>query len=331
MMAKKTEDTILDPPVADRQLVGHATLKVQLSALCRSSRLPHALLFAGPSGAGKYAFAENFARAILYQKETRQAKLIDDWICDRSPHPDLHYVTPLEGKKEITVEAIRETCSKVRLKPYFGVAAVVIIDHAESMNTAASNALLMTLEDPPSHAYFVLVTDAPHRLLETIVSRCQIVNFGELSAAEVSRVLQEVIPECAGRDPLIKNLTALCSGSVAALGARAPFAERDVEAIGERAALFGRAAEAVQKIIKQKKVPDAVAIATVLSAEKESVQTVWQAAIQEVRAEMRREGKNAHLADLLLEAIESERLVRERNMSSNLRLSNLAAELATGK
>ncbi|GAB4242416.1 MAG: hypothetical protein Kow00129_00890 [Thermoleophilia bacterium] len=148
----------------------------------------HAYLFTGPSGVGKQEAAFDFAAAICCE----QRGCGSCPVCRRvreGIHPDVEVVSP-DGTF-ITVDQIREINRDVALRPFEARARVILIFEAEAMNEPAANAFLKTLEEPPAHAHFVLVTDHPEQLLETIVSRCQRVPFSQVPAGPLADHLRE--------------------------------------------------------------------------------------------------------------------------------------------
>lgn len=175
-------------------------------------RLPHALLFAGPTGLGKRALAEAFAARLLCD-----APAADGHACGRcepcqwrlaGSHPDLKRVVPAadaasaeeaaeeggagkEGGKaassQILIEQIRDLQASLAVTGHHSARRVAIIDPAEAMNPFTANALLKLLEEPPAGCTFVLVSSSPRRLLPTIRSRCQQWSFGRPDAAALAR------------------------------------------------------------------------------------------------------------------------------------------------
>jgi DNA polymerase III subunit delta' len=158
------------------------------------SRPSHAYLFAGPRGVGKSEAALAFAAGVCCRvggcAECDTCRRIQEAI-----HPDVDIVSP-EGSF-ITVEQIREVNREVALRPFEAAARVTIVLEAESMNKEAANAFLKTLEEPPPHAHFVLVTDAPESLLPTITSRCQRIPFTRTPTPLLAAHLREkfALPE----------------------------------------------------------------------------------------------------------------------------------------
>lgn len=147
----------------------------------QAARLPHALLLTGPHGMGKYAFASALSQRLLCE-----APQDDDRPCTQcrqcelfaaGTHPDYMEVTPAEAGKPITVDQVRELGHYVNLSSQAGGYKLAVISPAETMNTAAANCLLKSLEEPPGGVVLILVTAQPARLPATIRSRCQQLTF----------------------------------------------------------------------------------------------------------------------------------------------------------
>jgi DNA polymerase III delta prime subunit len=137
--------------------------KERLSRIVESGKVPHALLFTGPRGAGKKEAARQFAADLLQMKIHN--------------HPDVHLYSP-EGKAGLhPIESIREISQNVALAPYTGKWRIFIIDEAEKMLPTSSNAILKTLEEPTPNTVIILISHYPDRLLPTILSRCQNIEF----------------------------------------------------------------------------------------------------------------------------------------------------------
>lgn len=168
------------------------------------ARLPHALLLVGPPGSGKRMFAEQLAQRLLCQRAQRGVACGEcpacRWFADGN-HPDMLRLVPAsaedadagdagedaesvgDGKKEkkksdqILIEQVRDMQSLLEVGGHQGGRRVVLIDPAEAMNVHTANALLKSLEEPPTDTLFLLVSHAPGRLLPTIRSRCQVWPF----------------------------------------------------------------------------------------------------------------------------------------------------------
>lgn len=152
----------------------HSELWARLHALRTAGRLPHALLFAGPAGIGKRAFARRLGRMLLCTAGPERAPCGECASCrqyDAATHPDYTVLSPPEPGKSIPVEAVRDFTTRLGLAGQG--AKVALIDTAESMTNSAANSLLKTLEEPPGDAVLLLVSDRSGRLPATVRSRCQ--------------------------------------------------------------------------------------------------------------------------------------------------------------
>ena len=191
MNASDTDVTQAPPGVASQAPTGvasQAPLPWQAASasllLARRDRWPHALLITGPAGIGKRVLSAWLARVLLC--ETPRADRSPCNLCpgchyvSAGQHPDLRIVDTYEQADDevkavewIVVERIRALMQWAELTSHRGGAKVALIDPAERMNTAAANALLKTLEEPPANTHFLLVSHQPGRLPATIISRCQ--------------------------------------------------------------------------------------------------------------------------------------------------------------
>lgn len=142
-----------------------------------SSRMPHALLFSGSAGLGKYDFALRLARFLLCSNPAADACniCVACKLLDHNSHPDLWLLGSEEGM--IKIDQIRELTQELTHTPHQGKRMIGIINQAHLMNNASANALLKTLEEPAAHVIMMLITDKPSFLPATIRSRCQNIIF----------------------------------------------------------------------------------------------------------------------------------------------------------
>jgi DNA polymerase-3 subunit delta' len=148
----------------------------------------HAYLFRGPRGAGKAAAARAFAAEILAAsapdpEDSRRRALLDP-----SPHPDLVWLTP-SGTQHMVGEIREQVIRAAAYRPFEGGKRVFVIETAEAMRDESQNALLKTLEEPPPYVHLILLSSEPEVLLETIVSRCQPIDFAPLPPEAVQEAL----------------------------------------------------------------------------------------------------------------------------------------------
>ncbi len=178
-----------------------------LQASRAQNRLPHALLLTGPQGLGKEIFARLFAQSLLCESPDNNTLPCGECrycqLYQAGNHPDISLVMPLEGKKAISVDQIRQLGQFVILKSQYSGYKVVIISPAETMNINASNSLLKTLEEPSAETLLLLVTHQPAQLPATIRSRCQEIRFGSADAVAGREWLVQQLPNNADIDLLL--------------------------------------------------------------------------------------------------------------------------------
>lgn len=156
------------------------------------NRVPPALLFSGPDAVGKRLLGKHLALALNCLDTG-----IDNWcgacsqcrLIELGHHPDVRLIEP-EGQV-VKIEQVRSLAREASYKPFQGRTKVFILDEAHRLNMAAANALLKTLEEPPSSSKLVLITSKPHSLLPTVRSRCQALHFAPLKESEIREILQD--------------------------------------------------------------------------------------------------------------------------------------------
>jgi DNA polymerase-3 subunit delta' len=169
---------------------GHEKSIRILQRAIANNALAHAYLFSGQAGIGKKKTAFALAAAVNCLNARPEGGCGECPSCrkiDTLGHPDVHVLLP-DGD-EIKIDQIRQVQSDFALKPFEGTKKVLIVDNAESMNPASSNAFLKTLEEPPGDALIILITAMPQGLLPTIRSRCQEIMFHPLPRNTLARAL----------------------------------------------------------------------------------------------------------------------------------------------
>ena len=176
------------------KLIGNHNIRSRLQRLVESDALHHCLLFEGPKGVGKHQHALWLAKIINCTEELSAPPCNRCWSCrmiDRLEHPDVRTISydPQKTTKIISVRQARELILEIQVHPFRAKKRVVIIDPADAMRVEAANALLKTLEEPPTSTMFVLICDFATQLLPTIRSRSQRVRFQPLSRDELQEWL----------------------------------------------------------------------------------------------------------------------------------------------
>ena len=173
-------------PGVDRHPHARAVLT---AALPPDGTASHAYLFHGPAGAGKRAVARAFAAELLADGAPNPASVRER--VDHGVHPDLTWVTP-SGAAEMLVGDVDEPVVAAAARtPFESNRRVFVIERADTMNDQAANRMLKTLEEPPTFAHLLLLTDRPGEILPTIASRCQLVRFDAPPPAEIAARLRE--------------------------------------------------------------------------------------------------------------------------------------------
>ena len=202
-------------PTTFEEVAGQEHIVKTLKNALASKKLAHAYLFAGPRGTGKTTMAKLLAKALNCDEgignqcnECKNCKAIID-----GTHPD---VIELDAASNNGVDEIRELIDKVKYGTILGRYKVYIIDEVHMLSTGAFNALLKTLEEPPEHVIFILATTEPHKILPTILSRCQRYDFTKLSDEDIKNRLKEVLDKekIAYNEEAIKVIVSLADGGM---------------------------------------------------------------------------------------------------------------------
>ena len=173
-----------------RDIFGHEKQIAHLQSSMVQNRIPHAFLFYGMEGIGKRTTAIAFAKALNCRANDRDACDACD-ACRKADHKNHLDIITLEAEGQyIKIQTIRYLQERMKFKPWEGKKRVCIIDEADRMNDAAANALLKTLEEPPSANILILVTARPSHLPATILSRCRQVRFNPPAEETVASFLQ---------------------------------------------------------------------------------------------------------------------------------------------
>ena len=180
-------------PTTFRSVVGQKALVQTLKAAVVTRKLAHAYLFCGTRGVGKTTCARIFAKTINCEHPTPDGEACNECESCRAFNEQRSYnIIELDAASNNSVDEIRSLIDKVRVPPQLGRYKVFIIDEVHMLSTAAFNAFLKTLEEPPHHAIFILATTEKHKLLPTILSRCQIYDFQRITIEDIVEHLRYV-------------------------------------------------------------------------------------------------------------------------------------------
>lgn len=180
-------------PSTFRSVVGQKSLTTTLKNAIQSNKLAHAYLFCGPRGVGKTSCARIFAKTINCLTPTADGEACNECeSCQAFNEQRSYNIHELDAASNNSVDDIRSLIDQVRIPPAIGKYKVFIIDEVHMLSSAAFNAFLKTLEEPPHHALFILATTEKHKVLPTILSRCQIYDFSRISIADMVEHLEYV-------------------------------------------------------------------------------------------------------------------------------------------
>ena len=180
-------------PTTFDSVVGQQSLTDTLRNAIRTGKLAHAYLFCGPRGVGKTTCARIFAKTINCLNPTADHEACNECeSCSAFNEQRSFNIHELDAASNNSVDDIRTLIQEVRIPPQIGRYSVYIIDEVHMLSAGAFNALLKTLEEPPSYAIFILATTEKHKVLPTILSRCQVYDFQRITITDIVRHLQHV-------------------------------------------------------------------------------------------------------------------------------------------
>ncbi len=235
-------------PATFDSVVGQSALTTTLKNAVKSGKLAHAYLFCGPRGVGKTTCARIFAKAINCQSPTSAGEACNQCESCRSFNEQRSLnIFELDAASNNSVEHIKTLMEQTRIPPQVGRYKVFIIDEVHMLSTAAFNAFLKTLEEPPAHVVFILATTEKHKILPTILSRCQIYDFERMTVRDTVSHLKRVA-ESEG--------IACEDEALAVIAEKADGGMRDALSIFDQAASFCQGKITYDKVIEDLNVLD---------------------------------------------------------------------------
>ena len=177
------------------EVVGQEAIVRTLQNSISSGKISHAYLFTGPRGTGKTTVARILAKALNCENKREAEPCGKCLVCQEIASSNSPDVVEIDAASNNGVEEIRDIREKVKFLPSGSKYKVYIIDEVHMLTTGAFNALLKTLEEPPKHVVFILATTEPHKVLPTIISRCQRFDFKSLSVKQISAMIKKVAAE----------------------------------------------------------------------------------------------------------------------------------------
>ena len=235
-------------PMTFDSVVGQAALTTTLKNAVKSGKLAHAYLFCGPRGVGKTTCARIFAKAINCEHPNEDGEACNECESCRAFNEQRSFnIFELDAASNNGVDQIKTLMEQTRIPPQVGKYKVFIIDEVHMLSAAAFNAFLKTLEEPPSHVIFILATTEKHKILPTILSRCQIYDFERMTVPNTINHLKMV----AEKEGIKYEEQAL-----AVIAEKADGGMRDALSIFDQAASFCQGDITYQKVIEDLNVLD---------------------------------------------------------------------------
>ena len=235
-------------PMSFDSVVGQQALTTTLKNAVKSGKLAHAYLFCGPRGVGKTTCARIFAKAINCEHPIAEGEACNECeSCNAFNEGRSYNIFELDAASNNSVENIKSLMEQTRIPPQVGRYKVFIIDEVHMLSTAAFNAFLKTLEEPPAHVIFILATTEKHKVLPTILSRCQIYDFERMTVRDIIGHLKSV----AEKENIKYDEQALN-----VIAEKADGGMRDALSIFDQAASFSQGDISYQKVIEDLNVLD---------------------------------------------------------------------------
>lgn len=235
-------------PLSFDSVIGQQALTTTLKNAVKSGKLAHAYLFCGPRGVGKTTCARIFAKTINCSNITTNGEACNECESCKAFNEGRSYnILELDAASNNSVENIKSLMEQTRIPPQMGRYKIFIIDEVHMLSTAAFNAFLKTLEEPPVHVIFILATTEKHKILPTILSRCQIYDFERMTVENIVNHLKNVAAK--------ENIT-YEEAALNIIAEKADGGMRDALSIFDQVASFSQGNITYQNVIKDLNVLD---------------------------------------------------------------------------
>ncbi len=175
------------------EVIGQSSITTTLKNAIKSKQIAHAYLFCGPRGIGKTTCARIFAKTVNCMNVNDNLEACNNCESCRSFNESRSFnIHELDAASNNSVDDIRNLIEQVRIPPQVGKYSIYIVDEVHMLSQSAFNSFLKTLEEPPSHAIYILATTEKHKIIPTILSRCQIYDFNRIQVEDIVRYLETI-------------------------------------------------------------------------------------------------------------------------------------------
>lgn len=290
-------------------LLGNKKAAERLENIIADNSFSHAYLFAGPKNVGKTSFASIFASKLLCDGEDKPCGACANCkLVTAGNHPDFMFY---DGADLVTVDEIRELIHFLELKPYQAKRKVAVIAHCERLTEQAANSLLKTLEEPAANTIIIQTTERVANLLDTIVSRSQVVNFFQVSSVEVENLLEQNRLEEDEKDFVVR------------VSAGRPGLALELAKNPERLHKYKEIVTKFEKIYDSGRIYERLNLASELAAEKETLSEILDILEAYYRKSLILAGANSLKTSEFLDKLTETRDLLSKNINSQLVLESL--------
>jgi DNA polymerase-3 subunit gamma/tau len=278
-------------PRAFDEVVGQEHVARTLTNAIRDSKVAHAYLFSGPRGVGKTTMARIFAKALNCARGTSTTPCLECEPCRLIHEGADHDVVEIDAASNRNVEDARLLREGAKYRPLRSPFKVYIVDEAHMLTKDAFNTLLKLLEEPPPHVKFLFATTEPHKLLETIVSRCQRFEFGRITQAHLTQRLKQICAKenLAVRDEVLRKIAGASRGGM-----------RDAESLLEQLVAYKESEITLEDVQRMTGAASDEAVTGLLEAVREGAAAKVFAQLDEI---FRRGADPTAFADQAIEAV----------------------------